>query len=220
MKHYIQYRRVSTDQQGDSKLGLEAQSRVVRAFVEGEGGTIINDYTEIMSGGDNDRPVLMKAMAEAKRKKCWVVVSKLDRLSRDVEFIANLMNRGVKFVVAELGHDVDPFLLHLYAALGEKERALISQRTRAALAERKAQGMILGKIENLEQHRAKGHERQAQQARNAAANIMPIIKEIQSLGRTTLAEIADELNKRNVKTARGGEWHKTSVARVLNRAAA
>lgn len=219
MKHYIQYRRVSTETQGDSRLGLDAQARVIEQFVQAESGEVIGDFIEIMSGGDNDRPVLAEVMREAKRRKCWVVVSKLDRLSRDVEFIANLMNRGVKFVVAELGHDVDPFLLHLYAALGQKERALVSQRTKAALAALRAKGVALGNIENLEQHRTKGHEKQAQRAREDAANILPIIREIQSLGRITLAEIAEDLNRRNVKTQRGGRWHKASVARILQRAA-
>lgn len=217
MRKYIQLRRVSTDQQGDSKLGLEAQARVIEQFVQAEGGEIVADYIEIISGGDHDRPVLMEAIAEAKRRKCWIAVSKLDRLSRDVEVVAGLMNKGVKFVVAELGHDVDPFLLHLYAALGEKERKLIGQRTREALASLKAQGRVLGNVVTLEQHRAKGHERQAQRAREDAANILPIIREIQSLGRTTLAAIAEDLNKRNVQTARGGRWHKASVARVLQR---
>ena len=178
MKHYIQYRRVSTETQGDSKLGLDAQARVIEQFVASEDGEIVGDYIEILSGGDNDRPVLAEAMREAKRRKCWVVVSKLDRLSRDVEFIAGLMNKGVRFVVAELGHDVDPFLLHLYAALGEKERKLVSLRTREALASLKAQGRALGNIETLEKHRAKGHATQALRARKDAANVLPIIREI------------------------------------------
>lgn len=217
MIQYIQYRRVSTEQQGDSKLGLEAQSRVIQQFVENEGGVIISDYTEIMSGGENDRPVLCKAMQEAKKKKCWIVVSKLDRLSRDIAFITDLMSKGVKFVVAELGHDVDPFMLHIYAAMAEKERKLISQRTREALAEKKRNGALLGNRTNPEEAARKGRERQATDAQQFAENIYPIIQQIRASGLKTLREIATALNNRGVKTARGGEWAPTTVKNIIDR---
>ena len=141
MVSYVEYRRVSTGEQGKSGLGLDAQATTIRNFVQAQSGEIIATFTDILSGGDDARPELANAQAFARKHGAWVVVSKLDRLSRKVEFISALMNkRGAKFVVAELGHDVDPFMLHIYAAVAEKERALIASRTKAALAERKATG--------------------------------------------------------------------------------
>ena len=144
-------------------------------------------------------------------------VAKLDRLSRDVHFVSGLMAHKVHFVVAELGADVDPFVLHLYAALAEKERALIAGRTKAALAAVKARGVRLGnpKIEEA-RHRAVATIRG--EANRAAANVLPIISEIHDAGAKTLREIATALNARGVTTPRGGRWHATSVKNVLARA--
>src|SRR4051794_11825635 len=148
MKQAVSYIRVSTAQQGRSGLGVEAQRAAIARFAEAEGFTIIGDHVEVETGKGADaldrRPELAAALAEARRHKCPVVVAKLDRLSRDVAFISGLMAQRIAFVVAELGADTDPFVLHLYAALAEKERAMISARTRDALAEKKAQGVRLG----------------------------------------------------------------------------
>jgi len=133
-----------------------------------------------------------------------VVVAKLDRLSGDVAFIAGLMARRVPFIVAELGVDADPFMLHLYAALAEKERRLISQRTTAALAAKKAQGVTLGNRSNIEVAGAIGRRAAKNRAASFAANVMPIVSSIQATGVTTLAGIAEALNGRGVRTARGG----------------
>jgi DNA invertase Pin-like site-specific DNA recombinase len=145
-----------------------------------------------------------------------VAVVKLDRLSRDVQFISGLMAHKVPFLVAELGPDVDPFVLHLFAALAEKERALISTRTRQALAAAKARGVISG---GPKLHVA---DRNAQVAIMAdadrhAANVLPIIQEAQKAGATTLRQIAEALNARGVATARGGRWYAKSVSNVLAR---
>ena len=144
MKPIISYLRVSTAQQGKSGLGLEAQREAIARFAETQGFTLAAEFTEVETGKGADaldrRPQLDAALKQAKELKCPVVVAKLDRLSRDVAFISGLMAQRVPFVVAELGADVDPFMLHVYAALAEKERKLISDRTRAALAQKKAQG--------------------------------------------------------------------------------
>jgi DNA invertase Pin-like site-specific DNA recombinase len=218
-KKYVSYRWVSTEEQGKSGLGLDAQARAITQFDEDQGGEIIAEFMDEMSGKHDDRPGLIKAMVFAKKHKAFVVASKRDRLSRDVEFIACLMNRKIKFVVANLGHDVDEFMLHICASLGEKERKLISVRTREALAELKAQGKVLGNQKNLAEAQAKGPATIKERAARRAVNILPTIEHIRSQGHTSLAAIAVELNRREIRTPAGGEWHKTSVARILQRAA-
>src|SRR5262245_28885829 len=136
----ITYCRVSTKAQGRSSLGLEAQREALARFVVAEEFEIVREFIEIETGKGADaldrRPQLAAALAEARRRRCTIAVAKLDRLSRDVHFISGLMAERVPFVVAELGADVDPFILHLFAALAEKERAMIATRTRDALARR------------------------------------------------------------------------------------
>src|SRR3982075_988818 len=138
MAKAVAYLRVSTQQQHRSGLGIEAQRAAVARFAEVEGITIISEFVEAETGKGADaldrRPQLAAALAAARSAKCAVLVSKLDRLSRDVAFVSGLMAQRVPFIVAELGRDADPFMLHLYAALAEKERRLISERTKAALA--------------------------------------------------------------------------------------
>ena len=149
MSQAVAYYRVSRPSQGRSGLGIEAQKEAIRRFAEVEGIEIIAERTEVETGKGADaldrRPELADALAAARRAKCPVLVAKLDRLSRDVHFISGLMAHHVPFVVAELGPDVDPFILHLYASLAQKERELISQRTREALARKKAQGARLAR---------------------------------------------------------------------------
>ena len=134
MKSAVAYYRVSTQRQGRSGLGLEAQRTAVARFAEAEGIALLAEFTEVETGKGADaldrRPQLAAALATARQAKCPVLVAKLDRLSRDVAFIAGLMAQRVPFIVAELGSDADPFMLHLYAALAEKERRQISERTR------------------------------------------------------------------------------------------
>jgi DNA invertase Pin-like site-specific DNA recombinase len=152
MEVAVAYYHVSTKRQQRSGLGIDAQRSAVTRFAEVEGITVVHEYVEAETGKGADaldrRPELAAALAHARKLKCCVVVAKLDRLSRDVAFIAGLMAQRVPFIVAELGRDADPFMLHLYAALAEKERRLISERTRAALAARKANGGRLGNPRN------------------------------------------------------------------------
>src|SRR5471032_2149718 len=176
----ITYIRVSTSQQGRSGLGIEAQRQSLHQFAKAEGLELVREFVEVETGKGSDaldrRPQLKAALAAAKKLKCHVAVAKLDRLSRDVHFISGLMAHRVPFVVAELGSDVDPFVLHLYAAFAEKERSLISQRTRAALAAAKERGVTLGSPK-LAQARESAIAAIKASADRHAANVLPIIKE-------------------------------------------
>jgi DNA invertase Pin-like site-specific DNA recombinase len=185
-----------------------------------EGFKIIREHVEVETGKGSDaldrRPQLVEALSEARRRRCPVAVAKLDRLSRDVHFISGLMAERVRFIVAELGEETDAFVLHLYAALAEKERELISTRTRAALAAAKARGVRLGGP-NLEEARELAVASIKASADRSAANIVPIIKSIKRAGATSLREIAEALNARGIATPRGGKWYAQSVANVLAR---
>jgi DNA invertase Pin-like site-specific DNA recombinase len=215
MQQVVIYIRVSTAQQGKSGLGIAR-------FVEAEGCEVLAEFVEVETGKGADaidrRPQLAAALSMARKGKAAVLVAKLDRLSRDVAFISDLMARRVAFIVAELGADADPFMLHLYAALAEKERSLIANRTRAALAVRKAQGVKLGNPVNLAAAGAKGAETQRAGADAFAANVLPIVRQIQAAGVTTARAIATALNDRAVRTARGGDWHDSTVRNLLERA--
>ena len=176
MESAIAYLRVSTQRQQRSGLGIEAQRATIARFAETEQLTIIAEYVEAETGKGSDalerRPQLAAALAVAKTAKCSVVVSKLDRLSRDVAFVAGLMAQRVPFIVAELGRDADPFMLHLYAALAEKERRLISEPTKAALAAKKANGAALGNPTNISQAGRLGRRSQRAEADRFATNVL------------------------------------------------
>jgi DNA invertase Pin-like site-specific DNA recombinase len=225
MRPLIAYVRVSTSKQGKSGLGIDAQQEALTRFAEAEGFEIVRMFVEVETGKGSDaierRPQLAAALAEARRKRCAIGVAKLDRLSRDVHFISGLMTHRVPFVVAELGSDVDPFILHLFAALAEKERALISVRTKAALSAAKTRGVTLGnpKLAEARQaaHKAAAVANEAS-ADLHAATVLPIIRQIKRAGAATLREIANALNARGVRTARGGQWYATTVSNVLARA--
>ncbi|WP_404324553.1 recombinase family protein [Azospirillum doebereinerae] len=212
----IGYIRVSTSKQGRSGLGLDAQQEAITRFAGNSGFVISDFYRDVMSGGDDDRPGLNTAIAQAQRRKCPLIVAKLDRLGRDVHFISGLMRHRVQFVVAELGIDVDPFTLHLWAALAEKERQLIADRTRAALQAKRDRGERLGSPDILDVARI-GSDRRRTMADEHAAKVLPIIDEVRRAGITTLSGIAEALNARGVRTARGGRWHGSTVRNALRR---
>ena len=224
MRQVVTYIRVSTAQQGRSGLGIEAQRAALARFIEAQDCAALAEFVEVETGKGADaldrRPKLAEALAVARKAKAAVLVAKLHRLSRDVAFISDLMARRVPFIVAELGADADPFMLHLYAALAEKERNLIAGRTKAALAAKKAQGVKLGNPVNLAAAGAKGAETQRANADAFAANVLPIVRQIQASGATTPRAIAVALNARGVRTARGGEWHDSTVRNLLARATA
>ena len=177
-------------------------------------------FVEVETGKGADaldrRPELAAALQEARRQRCSVAVAKLDRLSRDVHFISGLMAHRVPFVVVELGADVDPFILHLFAALAEKERAMISTRTKAALATAKARGVVLGGPK-LPKARKSAVAAIKALADHHAANVLPVIQEIQRTGTRSLHQIANALNARGITTPRGGAWYAKSVSNVLAR---
>lgn len=222
MRSVIAYLRVSTNKQGKSGLGIEAQRAAIARFVEAEGLDLLGEHIEIETGKGSDaldrRPVLRETLALARKAKASVVVAKLDRLSRDVAFIANLMAQRVAFIVTELGTDADPFMLHIYAALAQKERAMISERTRVALAQKKAQGAMLGNRTNLPIAQAMGAAATQAVANTFAANVVPLVRDLQAAGLTTTRAIAEALNVRGIRTARGGEWHHSTVRNLLARA--
>lgn len=216
MKQAIALTRVSTSEQGKSGLGLAAQEAAIRSFAAAEGFEVVELFSEVASGaqGIDERTGLKAALAKAKKLRCPVVVAKLDRLSRDVAFMSGLMARGVPFIVAELGSDVDPFVLHLFAALGEKERRMIGARTKAALAAKKAQGVVLGNRTNLAEAQAKGQATNAMKVAAFQAKVLPTIKQLKEQG-MTLDQIAVELTSRGISTFAGGSWHKSTVSRLL-----
>jgi len=221
MRPLVGYIRVSTSQQGKSGLGIEAQREAIARFAAAEDCELISEVVEVETGKGNDaldrRPKLAEALTRARKAKASVVVAKLCRLSRDVAFISGLMSQRVPFIVAELGADADPFMLHIYAALAEKERSLIAERTRAALAAKKAQGAKLGNRTNLAEAQSKGVESNQAAAEAFAANVLPVVKQIQASGAITLRAIAEALNARGIKTARGGTWYATTVKNLLER---
>jgi DNA invertase Pin-like site-specific DNA recombinase len=222
LKPLVAYHRVSTREQGRSGLGLDAQRVAIARFAAAEGFEIAAEFTEVETGKGADaldrRPQLAFALTEARRhgKGTPIAVAKLDRLSRDVHFISGLMAQRVPFLVADLGSDVEPFLLHLYAALAEKERAVISQRTKAALAAAKARGQALGNP-RLSDARAVAHGRLRAEAEAHAAVVMPAIREAQAAGANSLRQIAAALNGRGIPTARGAKWEAVTVRNVLKR---
>ncbi len=190
---------------------MEAQRVAIARFAEAEGFEIVAEFEEVETGKGCDalehRPILAAAMAEANLRKCAIVVAKLDRLSRDVAFIAGLMAKRVPFVVTELGRDADPFMLHLYAALAEKERRMISQRTRDALARStKAlgpNGKVLAVVRKAE----------------ARERLAPISERLQTLKTEGLSvrAIADRLNAEGLMSPAGGVWQAGNVHRALRR---
>jgi DNA invertase Pin-like site-specific DNA recombinase len=207
MKPAVAYIRVSTERQGRSGLGLEAQQAALARFIDAEGFTVLQTFTETESGGDDKRPALTAALALARRQKAPIVVAKLDRLSRSVAYISNLMRHRVPFIVAELGVDTDPFLLHIYAALAEKERAMISRRTKDALAAAKARGVRLG-----------GHRAQSDENRLAAEERAERLRRVfEELSGLSARRAEEELNRRGITAAGGGKWHAAQVLRVRRR---
>ena len=214
------YIRVSTQGQGKSGLGIEAQRKAIADFAAREGFEVVAEHVEVETGKGSDaldrRPVLAAALADARKIKGAVIVAKLDRLSRDVAFVAGLMAQRVPFIVAELGADADPFMLHLFAALAEKERAMISARTKAALAVAKAKGTVLGNPK-LAEARVKAEESRAAGADEFARTVAPVIRAIQAQGVASLRGIARELVARKIETRRGGAWTPVQVNDLLKR---
>jgi DNA invertase Pin-like site-specific DNA recombinase len=213
MASAVAYVRVSTAGQAKSGLGLEAQIDAIKSFAKADGYKIVEHFTERESGKGADalerRPQLAAAIKAARKADAPVIVSKLDRLSRDVHFISGLMVHKVPFIVTELGKDVDPFVLHLFAALAQKERALISKRTKEGLAAAKRRGVKLG-------GRTAGSDRAEKAAAELAERMRSVMTELADL---SSHQAATELNRRGIKSAAGGAWHSQTVLRLRARLA-
>lgn len=224
---FVFYTRVSTREQGDTRNGLEAQLDKLQRFALTEGADVVAHHTDVMSGalGLEHRSGLRAALADTRRHKGAVLlVAKLDRLSRSVEFIARLMNEGARFASVEDGLDCQPFMLHLKAMIAEQERRLISERTKAALEAKKARGEALGihthkkPLETGDKARAAASVAVKAGADSFALHVAPVVLRMRRSG-MTVAAIADELNAQGNRTARGGQWHGSTVNNVLKRLA-
>lgn len=225
-KSVVAYYRVSTEKQGVDGLGIEAQHRYVRDYCQRTGATLTREFTEVESGRHNDRPELQKAISYAKRTKAILVIAKLDRLARNVAFIANLMETRVQFESCDLP-GANSMTVHVMAAVAENEAKAISQRTKDALAAAKARGTKLGtdrpgaKTLSAEA-RAKGQARSARVNREKAiqeyADVLPVIRQ-KAAENESLRQIAAHLNAEGYVTRNGSPWSAVQVMRVLNRAA-
>lgn len=219
MQQYVIYTRVSTEDQGRSGLGLEAQERDIAIFLDKFSDIpfeIIGEFRDVQSGADVDRPELTKALELVRRTGAELLIAKLDRLSRKVSFIATLMDdKRVKLRVAQMPQ-ADKFQLHIYAALAEQERTFISERTKAALKAAKGRGVRLG---GLRDKTMKRNEAIQQKAETEAARVIKIIGPLRASGQT-LSAIAETLDSMSIPTSRGGKWTPTQVSRVLERVSA
>lgn len=209
---YVVYIRVSTTRQGESQLGLLAQTEAVNAFFASHPHEVIATYTEVESGKRSDRPELLKALAECKKRKATLVIAKLDRLGRNLAFIANLMESGVEFVCCDNPH-ANRLMLHMLAAFAEFERELISKRTKDALAVAKSKGVQLGINGRRLAARHKAEARMRDQQHYPL--IASLMRELRSY-----RAVADRLNTLAVTTPTGGRWYASSVRNVCLRAVA
>lgn len=212
---FVAYLRVSTVRQGESGLGLEAQRTAVEAFARQHGGAIVASYVEVETGKRSDRPELARALCAARKAKATLLIAKLDRLARNVAFIANLMDAGIEFLACD-----QPFAsrltLHILAAVAEDEARRISERTKAALQAAKARGRKLGSPIAA---KTVANARAARSAYAAKANAttLAVVREVQKSGVTSLAGIARALEARGVRTPAGRtQWQSVQVSRLLH----
>jgi DNA invertase Pin-like site-specific DNA recombinase len=207
---FVSYLRVSTDKQGATGLGIEAQRKAVEDYLNGGRWTLVQEYVEVETGKRSDRPQLLAALAHAKAIGATLVIAKLDRLSRNVAFISNLMESGVEFVAADMPM-ANRLMVHVLAAVAEHEREMISQRTKAALAAAKAFGVKLGNPNGARalvgrRGGAKGIARLKAKADAHAASILPVIEAIRTRGQDI-----DERDRRGAEQA----WHTDAQRRAV-----
>ena len=219
IKKYVSLLRVSTNRQGESGLGLEAQRAAVINFVGSLKGQaeIVKEFVEVESGKRADRPVLAEAIRECKANGYTLLVAKLDRLSRNLHFVTALQNSKVDFVAADNPH-ATPFLIHILVAVAEHERNMISNRTKLALEAARARGVTFGNP-RYEEAIPKANEAWKQLSADRNAKLRRIVTEIMEVTRLSkLGEIANALNLRGIKTNRGCEFTATQVHRLLKAA--
>lgn len=212
---FIAYYRVSTEKQGKSGLGLEAQRESVLKHVEQEGGTLIAEYSDVISGASEAREQLDAALRRCEREKATLIISKLDRLARQLSFLAKFIESKVPLVVAELPH-ANKMLLQMMAVFAEAERDMVSLRTKDALAAAKKRGVVLGnpKLADARVNAAKVRE---QQADEFALQHYDNLRRMKANGHS-LAKIAELLNDAGRRAPRGGRWYPTSVSNLISRA--
>jgi DNA invertase Pin-like site-specific DNA recombinase len=216
---FVAYYRVSTAKQGASGLGLEAQQEAVRSYLNAGRWQMVSEVTEIESGKRNDRPALASALALCRVHGATLVIAKLDRLARNMHFISNLMESGVEFTAVDLPQ-ANRLTIHILAAVAEHEAVMISSRTKAALAAAKARGTRLGNPTSqiatraYEGAQASVAVRKAKAAKRSA-DLLPMVRDIQSSGADSLRQIAAVLNSRGIPAARGGAWSAVQVRRIL-----
>ena len=217
---FVAYYRVSTEKQGISGLGLEAQRTAVTDFLNGGRWKLVGEFKEVESGKKNDRPALAKALAACRVHGATLIIAKLDRLARNVAFISNLMEAGVEFTAVDFPQ-ANRLTVHILAAVAEHEAAMISARTKAALAAAKAHGVKLdgdrsGKIASQSPKGIKASAKvRREKASKRAADLLPEIEAIRTEGADSLREIAAALNERGIHAPRGGEWQAVQVQRIL-----
>ncbi|MGO8915394.1 MAG: recombinase family protein [Stellaceae bacterium] len=219
---FVSYLRVSTARQGRSGLGLDAQRQAVEQFLNGGNWVLTKEFVEVESGKRSDRPQLEKALRLCKVTGAKLVIAKLDRLSRDAHFLLGLQKAGVPFVAADMP-EANEMVVGIMAVVAQAERKMISERTKAALQAARRRGVKLGNPNGAAHLRGLGNAAATaavrQNAVHRAENVAPVIADILAAGITSVGGIAAELNRRGILTARGGNWHPTSVRRVLARIA-
>ena len=221
MTNFVSYYRVSTQKQGASGLGLEAQRMAVTEHLSRTPGKLVAEITEVESGTRNDRPKLAEALAACRVHKAVLVIAKLDRLARNASFLLSLKDGGVEFVAVDMPN-ANRLTVGIMALVAEDEAERISARTKAALAAAKARGVKLGNPGNLSNRATgsvRGNAQKAASADRRARDLLPVITTIREAGTTSLRAIAAELNTRAITTPRGGEWSAVQVMRLLDRLA-
>jgi DNA invertase Pin-like site-specific DNA recombinase len=216
---FVAYYRVSTERQGRSGLGLAAQKEAVANYLNGGRWKLVGEFKEVESGKRKDRPALAEALALCRIHKATLIIAKLDRLARNVNFISNLMESKVEFTAVDFPQ-ANRLTVHILAAVAEHEAAMISQRTKAALAAAKARGTVLGGDRgNIASEAKRGAKasaiRRRAQSAERANDLLPVIRKLKAEGASSLRQIAERLNERGIKTARGGEWSAVQVQRIL-----
>ncbi len=210
MPAFVAYYRVSTDKQGASALGLEAQREAVARHVGAASGAIVGEFQEIESGKRNDRPQIAAALAMCRARRATLIIAKLDRLARNVAFISSLMEAGVDFVAVDNPY-ATRLTIHILAAGAEHEREMISQRTKAALAAAKARGVKLGNPRLAE---ARGRALAARRDQKPPPDLVSLVAGLAGQG-LSLHEIARRLNRLNLRTPRGKQWYAGTISKVV-----